>query len=1043
MRKKPLFKALKIFFITVAAIFALLFLLPILFPNTIANKIKAWTNKSITGDMNFSRARLSFFNHFPSLTLTLHDFTLKGAAPFKEDTLVAADEIALGVNLASVFSGSIKIDKIFLTDGDIHVMVDAAGHPNYDIYKSSPASSNTPDNDSSSASLKIERIQIERCNIIYDDRSLPLYIRANAVDYVGKGDLSKAQFDLQSAINIGSFDLSYGGTSYIQSKKLNGNLITKINTHSLDLIFEKNELRINELPVQLTGTFGFLRNGYHMDFKLSSLESSLHAIFSALPPEYVTWLEHTDVEGFADVTASLSGAYIAATNTMPSLAFNMKVRDGMITNDKAPAPIQHAFLNLETRLPQLNMDSLYVNVDSIFFNIDKDFFSAIIRVKGLQSPEVHVKLNTDIDLEKWNKAIGNRDFEVKGRLNAHLQADGRYAKGVVYKGLQHKPDTVLTSIPVFDLKAAFRDGYFKFTSFPAAVNNISFNLAASCPDNDYAHTQVNIENINANLLTNYIKGFFRMRNAAVPVVDAQLAAVLHLADVQQFYKTDSLAMAGDLHMDLTTKGTYQPARRLFPVTTAHLTMNNGSVQTKYYAAPIEKINVDATVTNTAGTLRSMQVDLKPVAFEFEGQPFTLKADLNNFDDLRYNITSRGVIDLGKIYKVFAVKGYDLKGLIRTNLALSGTQRDATSGHYDRLHNRGTLVVHDVALTSELFPLPIVVKDGTFRFDQDKMWFDQFNARYGSSLINLNGYLNNVIAYALQDQKLQGNFTLKSNYILVDEMMVNAPAPAGKAPESAAPAGAPGVVMVPANLDVTLNAAVKKIVFKGVNIDSFYGQLVIDSSRLQMNKTGFNIIGAPVEMEATYASLSPDKATFDYHINAHEFDIKRAYNEIKIFHDLASSAASASGIVGLDYQLSGRLDKNMNPVYPSIKGRGVLSVKKVKMKGFRLFNAVSSATGKDDVKDPDLSKVEIKSTINNNIMTIARTKMKVAGFRPRFEGQVSLDGKLNLSGRLGLPPLGIIGIPFTVTGSQSAPKVKLRRERDSDKLEETEYDEDKE
>ena len=39
-------------------------------------------------------------------------------------------------------------------------------------------------------------------------------------------------------------------------------------------------------------------------------------------------------------------------------------------------------------------------------------------------------------------------------------------------------------------------------------------------------------------------------------------------------------------------------------------------------------------------------------------------------------------------------------------------------------------------------------------------------------------------------------------------------------------------------------------------------------------------------------------------------------------------------------------------------------------------------------------------------------------------------------RLGLPPLGIIGIPLTVTGTQEAPKVKIGKETQD--LEETEY-----
>ncbi|QJB39013.1 AsmA family protein [Chitinophaga oryzae] len=1032
--KKVALKTLKIISISITAIVALLFLLPLLFPDAVSGKIKTWANNSITGELNFSRARLSFFNHFPSLTLTLYDVSLKGGAPFRQDTLVAGKEVALGVNLKSVFSDAITIDEIFLTNGKIHIMVDSSGHPNYNVYKSAPAGTASKP-DSGSASMKIERIQIDHCHLIYDDQSLPMYVQAKDVNYVGKGDLSKAVFDLYSRINIGSLDFNYGGTSYILSKKLNGELITKINTNSLDFIFEKNDLKINELPVRLKGAFAFMKNGYKMDFRLSSMESSLHAIFGALPPEYLTWMQHTNIDGTADVNASLIGEYIAETNTMPNLTFNMQVRDGVISNPKAPAPVKNLFLNFQSRLAGLNTDSLYLNVDSIFFNIDKDYFSSVIRVKGLKTPDIHVKLNTDIDLEKWSKAMGWQSFDLKGRLEAHLLADGPYATRIVDRGPKQRPDTVISSIPSFDLKASFRDGYFKLAALPEGLKNISFGITANCPDNNLANTRFNIDNLNANLLSNYIKGYFRFSNAQAPVIDAQLASVLQLADVRQFYPMDSLDVSGALHVDINTKGSYVPAKRLFPVTTAKLTMDNGALQTKYYPRPIQKINVDATITNTTGTLRSLNMNVKPIAFEFEGQPFLLKADLGNFDNLRYNITSNGTIDLGAIYKVFAIQGYDVKGFIKTNLALSGTQADAVAGRYGKLNNRGTMTVKDVVLHSDMFPLPFYISNGIFRFDQDKMWFDTFIATYGKSKLTMNGFLSNVIGYLTQkNQTLHGTFDFKSNYVLVDELMANATPATTTAP--AKTAGPSGVIVLPSNLALTLNAAADRIRFKGMNIDSFHGQVVLDSGKVALNKTGFNIIGAPVEMDATYAATQPQRATFDYHITAKEFDIRRAYNEIKIFRDMASSAASASGIVGLDYRLAGKLDGNMSPVYPSLKGGGVLSVKKIKLKGFRLMNAVSQSTGKSDIRDPDVSRVDIKSSISNNIITIERTKLRIAGFRPRFEGQVSMDGRLNLKGRLGLPPFGILGIPFNVTGTQSNPSVKLRRGSEKDQLEET-------
>jgi AsmA protein len=92
-----LLKILKITGIVIGSVLLLLFILPYLLPNTIQKEIKKLGNQSINGEINFSGAKLSFFKHFPSLTLTLSDFSLKGAAPFQNDTLVSAQELALAL----------------------------------------------------------------------------------------------------------------------------------------------------------------------------------------------------------------------------------------------------------------------------------------------------------------------------------------------------------------------------------------------------------------------------------------------------------------------------------------------------------------------------------------------------------------------------------------------------------------------------------------------------------------------------------------------------------------------------------------------------------------------------------------------------------------------------------------------------------------------------------------------------------------------------------------------------------------------------------
>lgn len=126
-----LLKILKISGITAGSLIALLFLAPMVFPDTVGHRIKSWTNQSITGDLNFSNSRLSFFNHFPSLTLTLYNVDLRGSAPFDKDTLLSARKLGFGINLKKlIFDRVVHVNKIFLTDARMNVQANAKGEAN-------------------------------------------------------------------------------------------------------------------------------------------------------------------------------------------------------------------------------------------------------------------------------------------------------------------------------------------------------------------------------------------------------------------------------------------------------------------------------------------------------------------------------------------------------------------------------------------------------------------------------------------------------------------------------------------------------------------------------------------------------------------------------------------------------------------------------------------------------------------------------------------------------------------------------------------------
>ncbi|NMH28150.1 AsmA family protein [Flavobacterium silvaticum] len=909
--KTIIVKTLKWTGIGIGSLLLLMFLLPILFPGQIAEQVKGFANKKLTGELNFSKARLSFFDHFPSLTVTLDDFSLKGSAPFQKDTLVAAEDIGFGINLKRLlFDGEIVIDEIYVGNSDINVKVNEKGQANYNVYISDD---NAPKDTVSNTSLRLDKIKISHCNLRYHDASAKIVVSADDFNYVGKGSLDQAIFDLASDAKIGSLDFELDGEHYLLKKNLQAELLTRINTNALTFSLQRNDLKINKLPINFKGVLNILKNGYDIDLSVKSMGSDFEDLFTALPPEYITWLDSTKVKGEIDIALTMKGRYDATTNRQPTIKFHTAVRDGYIEYKKAPVATSDINLNLDAILPSLNPEELSIKLDSLTFKLGKEKFRSYIAIKGMENMSVKASLKGKLDMETLDKSIGLKNIDMKGLLMA----------------------------------------------------------------------------------------------------------------------------------DVNVNGIYNAKEHLFPKTKGRVLIKYGFIKTDYYPNPITKINLDINAENTNGKYSDTWIKISPATLTFEGEPFDLNATFSNLDDVAYDVSAKGLVNVGKVYRVFAQKGIDVDGMIRADLRLKGRQSYATNGEFSKLDNRGTLEVRKIKASMESFPKSFLIENGLFTFKQQDMNFDSFNATYGQSDFNLNGKLVNAINYFFEKHAtLHGNFVLNSKYINVNEFMALKPGnnPKEKAETKAAESVAPsssGVVVLPTNLDVSLTANAQKITYDKFNLENLRGTVGISKGQLTFRGTQIDIIGATLNLDGMYDDESALKAGFDLRFQAKNFDIQRAFKEIEMFKELATSAGNAQGIISVDYKLKGVLDGNMNPVYNSLEGNGVVSLKKIKVKGLKLFSGLSQKTGSDGINDPDLSKVDIKTHIKDNVIFVDETKMKIALFRLKFEGKTSFDGQLALKIRLGLPPLGLIGIPLAVTGTQSDPKIKVFS-KTTDEVPQSEY-----
>jgi AsmA protein len=474
-----------------------------------------------------------------------------------------------------------------------------------------------------------------------------------------------------------------------------------------------------------------------------------------------------------------------------------------------------------------------------------------------------------------------------------------------------------------------------------------------------------------------------------------------------------------------------------PAINGQLIIDDGSIQTPYYPAPVKNLQVQALMKGVGTDLASMVIDVKKLSFLFEDHPFDVQLKLANFNDIQYEVAAKGEVNIGNIYKVFAQKGLDVSGHLHTNFALKGKQSDALEGRYHLLQQEGVIGIDSLRTTIDLLPLPILVDKATLRFKQEKMWMDECRIRYGNSDLQAKGYLQQAVEYVLNGGDLKGRLKVTGKRVDVDELMYFGVQDTTNQITNTT-STTTGVVVLPKKVTFQMKAEIEAMRIKGLDLNSVTGQAKLEKGKLSFSKTGFSVAGARVDMDGNYQANGPNKAQFEYHIKADSFDIKRAYTEIKLFREMASSAASVKGMMGLDYRIKGVLDSNMMPILPSLSGGGSVLLSGIQFKNFKLLNSISKKTGRDSLSNPSVKQITIKSTLEKNVFHLERFKIKIFGFRLRCEGESTLDGLLRLKMRLGLPPLGIIGIPMRVTGTHENPQIKLGR-GDEAALPETEWE----
>lgn len=520
---------------------------PLLFSDKLKDLARQEMNNQLKAKSGFEDVSVSFFRHFPKISVGLQKLYITGPDQFTADTLVSADRIDIAVNLFSLLgSGPVSVSKVVLDKPRIHAIINKNGAVNWDIMKTS-GEETSADTSSSGFSVDLKGYEIIDGYLRYDDEEGNMHALVTNLNHQGSGNFNAENFLLKTSTNAGAVSFDYEGIPYLANTLTTLDADFDINTTDSKYSFSKATAKLNELELNADGYFQLVNDStYGMDIKFSTPSNEFRNILSLVPSVYQKDFKDLKTSGTAAFDGFVKGIY--STGVMPAYDINLSVKDGFFQYPDLPQPVQDINLKLRASNVDGQPDNTVIDIPAATLKFGKEPFSFRVLFKNpetIQYIDAAAKGRLDlgtvgqfIKLEEGTKIGGqvNADIEAKGNLNVVMQQKpGPFqAKGL---------------IQLINLLYASKE-------FPQPIKNTNATINVSNPDAVPDHTVINIPAGHAEFGEDKIDFSLLLTNPATdPDFDATVKGGFDLARVRQFYEFEpGTSLAGHLNADVRIKG---------------------------------------------------------------------------------------------------------------------------------------------------------------------------------------------------------------------------------------------------------------------------------------------------------------------------------------------------------------------------------------------------------------------------------------------------------------------------------------------------------
>ncbi|MDR0871897.1 MAG: AsmA family protein [Prevotellaceae bacterium] len=477
-------KFLKITGITVAVIFLILLVAPFLFQGKIIEVVKTETNKMLNAKVDFSDLSLSFIRNFPNASVTIDDFTVVGVNEFEGDTLAAFDRLRVVVDIKSLFGDQIVVNRILLKKPKIYAKVLADGKANWDIMKPDTVAVETPEDTTTSAfALQLKDLTIENGYLVYEDLQGNMKALVDNLNFSLSGDMTQDITTLKTLTDIEKINFLMDNTAYLKDAKFDAKIDVQADLKNMKFTLTENELQLNDIKLNLDGWVAMLENGFDMDLKLGTPQTSFKSLLSMIPAIYAKDFETIQTKGDLKLDAWAKGVMV--DSLYPAFNVKLGVANAWFKYPDLPKSVDNINIDAEVSNPGGILDLTTVNVRKFHFEIAKNPFDIRFLGKTFMSDlQFESGAKGTLNLDDVKEIYPLEDMTVSGVLKADAEAAGRMSQieKEQYEAIKAKGDLTLSNFTytTSDLPPVkITTAHLNFTPKYANLSNLDMKMGNS------------------------------------------------------------------------------------------------------------------------------------------------------------------------------------------------------------------------------------------------------------------------------------------------------------------------------------------------------------------------------------------------------------------------------------------------------------------------------------------------------------------------------------------------------------------------------------